>query len=203
MMRAPALEFREVMQGAFALGASDPLTGEREGLRTGSRLSLRATAGIADVPAFVRDPRHAGRLTGRVTFPPVGAEEAAAEGVFMLFTPTADPDLKQMIYRATFRVNGVDYCLDGAKHVRRRSVVRAWPDTTTLSCRLHEGVDATGRVVAAGVLHLGPLAFARQLASFRTPGAAGPLHAVKTLAAFLAFFSSEIVDSYLLRRRRR
>lgn len=202
MTPAAAVEFREVMRGGFALGATDPAAGEGDGLRTGSRLSLQATAGIADVPAFVRDPRHAGRLTGRITFAPVGAEEAAAEGTFMLFAPTADPDLKQMIYRATFRVNGVAYCLDGAKHVRRRSVVRAWRDTTTLSCRLHEGVDTTGRVVAAGVLRLGPLAFARQLASFRTPGAAGPLHAVKTLAAFLAFFSGEVVDSYLLRRRR-
>ena len=100
-------------------------------------------------------------------------------------------------------VNGSTYCLDGAKHVRRRSVVGAWPDTTTLYCRLHEGPDPSGPVRAAGILRLGPLAFARQLVSFRTPNAGGPIRGAASLSRFLAFFSGEVIDSYLISRGRR
>jgi hypothetical protein len=201
MTSTASVEFREVMGGGFAPGATDPASGERDGRRAGTYLTLRVTAAIADVPAFVRDPEHTGRLTGSVTFPPIGAEQAPCDGVFKLFTPSGDPAMKLMVYRATFRVGDVEYCLDGAKHVRRRSVMRAWSDTTTLHCRLHEGADATGRVIAAGVLHLGPLAFARQLGSFRTPNATGLSGRVRALAGFLSFFSGEVIDTYVVRRR--
>ena len=58
------LEFREVMRGGFAPGATDPASGAREGTRAGSTLTLHATATIADVRAFVRDPEHTGHLGG-------------------------------------------------------------------------------------------------------------------------------------------
>jgi len=203
MSPAPALEFREVMRGAFASGATDPLTGARDGARSGTVLTLQATAAIADAALIVRDPDHAGRLAGHVTFAPIGADRAACDGTFGLFAPTPDPGLKLMVYRAGFEVAGAPYCLDGAKHVRRGSVLRAWSDTTTLYCRLHEGADTTGRVIAAGVLRLGPLAFAGQLVSFRTPNAAGPGGSLRALAGFLWFFSGEVIDTYVFRRRPR
>jgi hypothetical protein len=201
MRQAPAVEFREVMRGAFASGATDPIAGSRDGARAGTTLTLQAIASIADVPAFVRDPEHAGSLAGRVTFSAVGAERAECHGTFRLFAPSGHPDLKLMVYRAGFEAAGKPYCLDGAKHVGQRSVLGAWSETTTLYCRLHEGADPSGRVIAAGVLRLGPFAFARQLASFRTPNASGAIGGLRALAGFLRFFSGEIIESYLVPRR--
>jgi hypothetical protein len=202
-MTMAALEFREVMQGGFARGVSDPVAGARQGRRAGSSLTMHVSAAIADVPGFVRDPEHRGRLAGSITFPALGVHDAPSHGVFQLFAPSSDPDLKLMVYRVTFRAEGREYCLDGSKHVRRRSVLHAWTDTTTLFCRLHEGADTTGPVTAAGVLRLAPLAFARQLASFRTPGARGASDALGALAAFFAFFSGQVVDAYLVPTRSR
>jgi cholesterol oxidase len=201
MIGAPEIAFHEVMRGGFSQGVRDPAGGEREGTRAGSVLTLHVTAAIPDIAAFVRDPDHEGALTGTVTVPPVGADASAASGAFRLFASSPDPDLKLMIYRVTFAANGTQYCLDGAKHVRRHSVLRAWRDTTTLSCRLHAGVDPAADVVGAGILRLSPLAFARQLASFRTPAAHG-FGSVAALARFLAFFSTELIDSYVMPRRR-
>lgn len=201
MKPAPAVEFREVMRGPFARGAADALAGAREGLRAGTVLTLAAEAAIADVPAFVRDPGHAGRLSGSVTFPGVGADRADCRGAFQLFVPAPGHGLKLMVYRVAFRVGGTEYFLDGEKQVGRRSLLAAWSETTTLHCRLHEGTDARGPVVAAGVLHLGAFAFARQLLSFRTPGAGGPFATVSALAAFLRFFSGELIDTYVRGRR--
>jgi choline dehydrogenase-like flavoprotein len=201
MQPASAVEFREVMRGAFASGATEPVAGARGGRRAGTVLTLAATAAIADVAEFARDPGHTGRLTGSVTFPPIGAERARCEGTFQLFVPAPDPGRKLMVYRAAFRAAGVQYFLDGAKHVGRHSVLRAWGDTTTLYCRLHEGTDPSGPVVAAGVLRLGAFAFSRQLVSFRTPGARGLAGSLRALSGFLAFFSSELIDTYVLRRR--
>jgi hypothetical protein len=201
-MADTAVEFREVMRGAFASGATDPEAGERDGRRVGSYLTLHATAAIPNVPQFVRDPEHTGRLSGTVTFPAIGAREVALSGAFNLFMPSSDRDLKLMSYRATFRVAGAEYCLDGAKQVRRHSVLRAWTDTTTLYCRLHEGADTSGRVTAAGVLRLRPLAFARQLTSFRTPSASGVTDTVRALSGFFSFFAGEVIDSYLRPRSR-
>jgi hypothetical protein len=201
MTGAPEIAFHEVMRGGFAQRAQDPAAGEREGTRAGSILTLHASAEIPDVGAFVRDPDHTGRLHGTVTFSPIGADATPALGLFRLFAPSTDSDLKLMIYRVTFEARGSQYCLDGAKHVRRRSVLRAWGDTTTLSCRLHEGPDTTAAVAGAGILRLTPMAFARQLASFRTPGAHG-VGSVMVVARFLAFFSGELLDSYVMPRRR-
>ena len=198
---AAAVRFREVMRGGFAPGATDPLSGERDGRRTGSYLTLRVTAAIADVPAFVRDPRHLGRLDGSVTFPALGADQATCSGALELFVPGTDPAVKLMVYRASFRVGDGEYCLDGAKHVGRHSVLRGWSDTTTLFCRLHQGADPSGPVIAAGVLRLGALAFAQQLLSFRTPGAGGPGSSLRALTGFLSFFSGELIDTYVVRRR--
>ncbi|WP_291981831.1 hypothetical protein [Luteitalea sp.] len=197
MAARAAVSFSETMCGGFGWGATDPIVGAREGHAAASSLTLHAHAEIADVRAFVRDPGHGGRLRGSVTFAPIGAADATAEGTFGLFVPTAEPGVRLMTYRVAFRVDDRDYCLDGAKYVGRRSLLHGWSETTTLHCRLHAGADTTGAVVAAGVLHLGPMAFARQLTSFRTPAAGSLGDGVGALAGFLWFFSGELIAAYL------
>jgi cholesterol oxidase len=140
-------------------------------------------------------------LDGQVRFAALGGEVPADNGFAKLFAPTTDPNLKVMAYRVTFRHDGAMYCLDGVKHVRRRSVLHAWRDTTTLFCRLYDGTGTTGRILGAGTLHLTPLAFARQLGTFRTTHTRGIGRRVSTLARFLGFFTAQTIDTYFRRAR--
>jgi cholesterol oxidase len=199
MSAGVGLRFREVMHGGFASGALDPASGARAGKRDGTVLTLSVTAEIPDADAFVRDPRHEGRLRGTVSFPALGAASIPAEGVFRLFVPGGGA-AKLMTYSVVFQAGASPYYLDGVKHVGGRSVLRAWSDTTTLAARLHAGADAAGPVVAAGILRLTPAAFARQLLSFRTPGTSSAGAAARALAVFLVFFSRELAGAYVLRR---
>jgi hypothetical protein len=194
MTAGPGITFREVMRGTLMpRGAGQP----------GGTLALHATATIPDVARFVADAGHGGVLGGAIAFDPFGPPRPISGGTFQLFVPTDDPDLKLMVYRATFEHGGATWCLDGAKQVRRRSILRSWTDTTTLYCRLHAGPDPAAPVVAAGALRLGPLAFAGQLFTFRTVQAATVAGKARALAGFFGFFSRELIDTYLWRRHRR
>jgi hypothetical protein len=195
------LSFNEVMAGGFTLGATDPVAGGQAGRRAGTRLAMHARVAIPSLAPFVDDPDHRGRLDGHIEFAPLGGPFPADTGVVKLFAPTDDPNLKLMVYRMTFRLNGAAYCLDGAKHVRRQPVLHAWRDTTTLYCRLYQNEEPRGTVIGAGTLYLTPLALARQLTTFRTIGSPSIGAAISTLARFGRFFAGEVIDTYLRRRR--
>jgi hypothetical protein len=158
---------------------------------------LHATLTIPDVASFILDPDHRGRLDGAVSFDPIGRAAPADAGWFKLFARTADPEVKLMVYRLTVASGPKTYTLHGEKHVRRGSVLRGWPDTTTLRCRLHAGPDDLAPVCGAGILRIGIPGFVRQLASFRTVDAPGPRATVRALSGFLAFFARELAESYL------
>ncbi|MFL5403364.1 MAG: patatin-like phospholipase family protein, partial [Gemmatimonadales bacterium] len=86
---AVGITFREVMQGPFTLDATDPGEGAKRGEAAGKEatLSLHATIDIPNLDAFIADPSHGGRITGSVTFPPLGTDIPARSGVFQLFSP--------------------------------------------------------------------------------------------------------------------
>lgn len=189
--------FRELMKGGFAVGQTEPVCGERVGERSGSFLAMEATIAIHDLELFVGDPEHGGKLTGRVSFPPLGTGIPAMNGEFKLFVPTPDPACKAMMYSLGFRHHGRDYCLRGSKYVLKRSVVYSWRDTTTLFCRLHDGTTREAPVIGAGVLHLKAVEFVNQLMSFRTLNTASVREKVGVLARFSTFFARELWGTYL------
>lgn len=193
------LTFREVMSGPFSFAqrafATDAADGRRE-----HRLVMRATLTIPSVTAFVQDPEHTGKLDAWVSLDSTGTNIPAVSGWFKLFTPSADPGLKLMIYRMTLQHGAGTYTLHGEKHVRRGSVLRAWPDTTTLRCRLHAGVDETGPVCGEGILRISVAEFTKQLASFRPVQRTASRARAAALARFFRFFARELIDSYVWAR---
>ena len=130
-------------------------------------------------------------------FPPLSGWAQAERGVFKLFVRAQEPRAKAMVYTMCFRAQGREFCLHGQKHVLSRSVLHSWKDTTTLYCSLHQGSDEHAPVLGAGILHLTPLQFARQLASFRTVNVHSFSEKAKALASFGSFFARELIDSYL------
>jgi hypothetical protein len=158
---------------------------------------LRATLIIDDIQAFLDDPSHEGRLTGDVTYPPLGRALPVTVGRFRLFAPSSEPDLKLMVYVVSFAAGPDVYTLHGEKHVRRGSLLRGWPDTTTLHCRLYAGPEGAGPVCGAGILRITVAGFARQLLSFRPVNGSGVPPRARAMARFFTFFTRELLDSYL------
>lgn len=189
------LMFRERMAGGFALGETDPRTGERKGIESNTRFDLQATAAIPDLRHFLADPQHTGALTGIARFGPLGNLEIHS-GVIRLFHRTEDSNLKIMEYCFAFRHGPRPYYLAGQKEIRRRRLLHSWSETTTLLCRLYEGSDAHGLLVGAGVLHLPLWEFLKQLSTFQVTNAPSAIAKAGALLRFGRFFAAELLDSY-------
>src|SRR3546814_15908453 len=103
------------MAGPFALGLGEPDAGADAGRRAGTTLAMHATVTVANLDAFIADPKHAGRLKGSIDFSPFGSDIAASSGAFNLFSPTAKATLKHMVYELAFKHDGKDHYLAGRK----------------------------------------------------------------------------------------
>lgn len=196
------ITFQETMSGPFALGESDPVAGEQAGKAAGTSLALHATITIADLDRFIADRSHTGEISGRIDFDPFGRKLPAPTGVFRLFSPTEEPHLRHMVYEVAFEHDGRPFYLAGHKRVRNdKHGADLWDDTTTLFTRLHEGTDATGPVVGAGVLRLGVPALVRMTASMKAVNATRKADRMRAIATFGGFFMGGLWDAYGPQRR--
>jgi hypothetical protein len=193
-----ALTFSETMQGPFALGVTDPEEGRRRGLAEGTSLALHGNIRIDAFDRFVNQADHAGSLTGTVDFnvSQFGKGMAASRGVFNLFNPggKGEEGLKHFIYEGAFEHNGKPYYLAGHKDVRDGGDL--WGDTTTLYTRLHEGSDAKGKVVGAGVLSLGVDDLVALLRTVEVHNASSEGERLAVLIRFFRLFLGNLWDSY-------
>lgn len=194
---ALGLTFRETMSGPFALGATDPQEGARQGKGAKTELAMHATITIRDLQAFIADREHAGEIVGRITFPPLGLDLPASRGRFQLFSPSDDPMLKRMVYELAFEHGGESYYLAGRKDVKDDPGFDLWRDTTTLFTRLHKGRDASGPVVGAGVLALSPTELVKLLSTAHALNASSVAEEAKAVAEFGRFFLGELWNSYI------
>lgn len=191
------ITFRETMTGPFAMGETDPAAGEQAGRRAGTELSMHAAVEIDDIEGFVADETHTGGLTGHIDFAPLGMKIPADRGVFRLFSPGDRPGVRYMVYELGFQHAGRAYYLAGRKEVQNdRRGTDLWNDTTTLLTRLHEGNDASGPVLGAGVLRLGVGDLARLTSTLHVVNAKGPGDHAKALATFGRFFMGSLWETY-------
>jgi hypothetical protein len=205
MTTETALTFREKMPGNFAMGATTPEEGAREGRLTDWRFVLHATVTVEDIRDFSTSPGRPARLTGEVELPGVRHRIPFTEGVFRLFPLRYEPRYEGdgsplMAYEITFHRQGTPYHLAGRKSVPPRPVALAplglWADTTTLATRLYRGTGPDGEVVGAGVLRLGTGGLLRLLASVRTPWAAGPADSGQALGSYAWLFTRGLARTY-------
>ncbi|QSQ28122.1 patatin-like phospholipase family protein [Pyxidicoccus parkwayensis] len=189
---APDLTFRESITGPFALGPTDPMAGA---LHPDARpLTLHLTIGVDDVDAFVSDIRHTARLVARIRYAPFGDDIPVRLGSFNLFQSREDARTRLMTYGLRFAHEGREYFLEGTRAVRYTSAATLWKDTTRLLCELHEGPDARGPVVGAGVLSLGVAQILEVISSMHPArqGSAG----LSAMDRFGRFFLGPLWDRY-------
>ena len=190
------ITFRETMQGGFSLDNTDPRSGEKQGNAENTHLAMHATIKIHDLERFISDPNHLGSITGHIDFTPFGENIPAKSGVFNLFSPTEQPNLKLMVYELAFNHEGQDYYLAGKKEVRDDPGFDLWADTTTLYTQLHAGTDKSAPVVGAGVLSLNVAELAKLVSTMRVTNADSLSDTPKALFDFGKFFLGELWDSY-------
>jgi hypothetical protein len=195
--RETGITFRETMAGPFALGETEPEAGEAAGTRAGTSLAMHAAVEIQNLARFVADQTHTGTLAGQIDFKPMGEQMPANRGVFRLFSPTDQANLRRMVYELGFEQKGQPYYLAGYKEVRNdQHGMDLWNDTTTLLTRLHKGTDSSGPVVGAGVLRLGLPDLMRLTSTIRVINAPKPADGVHALATFGRFFMGSLWDTY-------
>ncbi len=196
MATVPGFTFRETMTGGFALGETDPIAGERRGKAAGTLLSMHATITIGDVKRFAADPQHAGAIAGSVEYAPLGGMVETKRGVFKLFAPTGDPKLTHMVYELAFEHQGREFYLAGKKFVKDDPGLDLWSDTTSLHVQLHQGGDASGPVVGAGVLSLNMRNLLRLALTMRAKDARTMRDKIGAYWSFFRFFLRGLFRAY-------
>lgn len=169
--------FTEVMAGHVAFGESDHRRAAADGAARGETLAFELTIAVEDIDRFVTDPTLQATAEGHVYGSSVGGRHPVERGVFNLFVDQATHRDKRMRYRLWFHDGaGHALTLTGYKVVRDHPGFDLWADTTTLYTRLLRGHleagsgDDGSEPVASGILRIAPLAFARQLTTFRSTG---------------------------------
>jgi cholesterol oxidase len=200
-MATPTLgfTFSEVMAGPIALGETDPARGLEKGKAAHTPLTMHGKIVIDDLNLFLSEKNHPGSLTGSIDWAPFGHGIPCRSGVFNLFSPTADPALKHMVYELAFEHDGVPYYFAGHKEVRVHPLLDMWKDTTTLYTQIHRSKDKSGPVVAAGVISLGPLELLKMVRTFAALNASGPQQAAEAVTRFGKFFMGELWSTYIAR----
>jgi|GEM_PF-241511 len=150
---SPDLTFVESLTGLFTLGVTDPTEGALH--PEAQPMTVHCTISVSDLDAFVSDVKCSARLVARLSFGPFGEDLPVRRGSFNIFRPPETPGTRVMTYGLRFPHQGRDYFLEGTKVVVDRRGEDAWKGSTRLLCQLHEGMNARGAVVGAGVLTLG------------------------------------------------
>jgi predicted acylesterase/phospholipase RssA len=190
--------FREKMEGGFALGETDPQQGAQLGHDAGNTFTMHGTILIQDLDRFMSDPDHAGSITGRIDFAPLGLNLPSTSGVFNLFSPSDDPTTKYMVYELGFNASdSTPYYMAGKKIVEQGPITEMWKATTTLYTELYKGSGKTGPVVGAGVLSLGMADLLAMVPTMHATNANSPGEAAEAISKFGKFFLGELWETYV------
>jgi hypothetical protein len=198
----PGLRFSEEMTGLVNKGSTDPVEGYQN--RAAVAMTLRATVTITNLPAFLTDPNHRGQWSAEVAIPVWGRHIRSADhGDFRLFQraiPADGKPVREMVYDTSIAPGEHTYLMRGRKTIQPGPPWRCWPATTTLYVWFFE-LDRPEQVVAAGILHLTPLGFLRQLSTMRITGDLTSSAKLRQLWLFVKFFAGSLIRTYILGRR--
>ncbi|MCL6622786.1 MAG: DUF362 domain-containing protein [Syntrophobacterales bacterium] len=193
------LEFQETMSGWLGVGQEDFLAGRIIGEREHTPLRFEATITIDDLEKFIQLAEHEARLTGTVTFAPLGGTFPMEDGVFNLFSVSAE-GIRRMTYAFRFTAaDGRRYFLFGYKNLKDDPGFDLVEDMTTLFTRIHAGPDERAPLYGSGQLFFDLKDAPALLSSLKVTGAGWwELHKkIQARLAFLDFAWGKIRQEYL------
>lgn len=198
------IRFTEEMKGYQQAGPSRPSNGRGDGQPAEPRIPARfvVTVTVPDLQALLADPGTPCILTGMFYGCYASGQEWSApilDGVFHLFAGNTETGPARMEYRFACAdpTRGASVSLKGYKDIARRSPLHVWRDTTTLFCEWRDA-GGEGAIVSTGILRIYPLAFLKQLTTFRT-SADGAMAGALALVRFFALFARVLWNIYGLR----
>jgi len=187
------LQFTEEMKGYFTFNQPDFQRGFDQGQKSGSGVMFHLTIGPDDTYAFIADPNHVCPAVGYVDSDVLGGRRPVERGTFNLFVDVGEINeepARHMLYRLWFTdAVGHPLTLTGYKDISHPVAAVSpfkdvWGETTTLYTKIlaghvEVGGDDDAPLIGAGIIHILPLDFGRQLTSFRVkgPGVVGRLRA--------------------------
>jgi cholesterol oxidase len=202
--RTVGIEFTERMQGFVSTSVTEVseqgyARGEEAGREENSPFSFVLTVAAQDADKVLHDPAHEARMLGEVQAPALSADPlVVTEGRFSLFT--SDPRhvaTRDMRYRMRLTAtDGREFFFTGDKFMRDGQVTGMWDDLTTLFVSVKAGPDASGPVVATGILRIQPADFLRQLRTMRVLNATSELRRLEKLAEFGGYFGGALYHAY-------
>ena len=191
------IRFSETMKGHLAQGVEDFEAGEKRGQEQGTALSFDVTIEIESVSDFVKLSGQEARLTGTVSYEPLGGRLPIQEGSFTLFRPDALSGKKQMTYSFWFTgKDGADYSLYGYKVVYDDPGMDLWEDMTKLFTRLYRGKGKDRTPIGSGILHFKILDLPAMLLSFEVTNTDSPIKKIQTISSFARFCYGAVGETY-------
>ncbi len=196
----PGLQFTEKMSGYFSTAElADYEAGAARGKRDGSAMDFILTIVTDDLDTTLADAEHAMRIYGTVNAPQLSAAPlTVGNGTFNLFSVNADDaNTRNMRYRMQLSATeGKTFYFDGFKTITHGSLLKMWPQTSTLYVTVHDGADATGPVIGKGILHILIPDFARQMTTMTVRNAKNPAEGAAALTRFGKLFAGVLWENY-------
>jgi cholesterol oxidase len=141
------------MSGYLGEGVEDFEEGEKKGQEQGSTLSFDVTIKIESVSDFIKLSGQEAKMSGTVSYKPLGQNLPIHEGVFTLFKPDETSGTRQMTYSFWFTGNdGIDYSLYGYKVIHDDPGIDVLEDMTRLFTRIYKGRRINGTPIGSGIL---------------------------------------------------
>jgi hypothetical protein len=200
------VKWSETFTGRLAFGRTDfnqamlPTHGEpvTAGLTVVIRdlarfLAAQADGGIRDAEALPAAVTH-----GYIRCDAFGGELLVRDGTFQAFVPAGQSEPRDALHlrmRYDLQLSGPagrTYVLEGFKLVENDPGYDSWSDATTLFVRIRRDDEP----VAAGVLQISPLAFVRELMTFR---GSGPTRRARlgAVARYQRYFATCMARTYM------
>jgi uncharacterized protein (DUF362 family) len=192
------LRFSETMSGYVAEGAEGFEEGEKRGREQDNKLSFDVTIEIKSVTDFVKLSGQEAKMSGKVSYKPLGEGLPIQDGVFTLFKPDSASGTRQMTYSFWFTgKDGADYSLYGFKVIHDDPGFDALEDMTKLFTRLFRGRQKGGTLVGSGVLRFKMLDLPSMLSSFEVTNTISPIAKIRTISTFVQFCYGAVKETYL------
>jgi cholesterol oxidase len=191
------LEFTETMSGWVGIGEKDYVEGRISGQRENTPISFSARIIIDDLDHFINLSEHNARLTGTVSFEPLGSKIPIEDGIFNLFSVDPQEGIRHMTYSFRFTVNeDKKYFLHGHKKIEDDPGFDLVDDMTTLFTTIHDGPDDTAPVYGAGQLFFNLRDAPSLLTSMKVKGTWWLHKKIQAKIAFMSFAWGAIRQEY-------
>jgi cholesterol oxidase len=197
------------MKGFFTFDESDYQAGFDRGKASGSAVMFHLTIATDDTYAFIADPDHVAPATGYVDSDILGGRLPVERCLFNLFVDAGEisgEPARHMLYRLWFAdATGHPLTLTGFKDIHHpvpavSTFNDVWGETTTLYTKILAGhveaeSDSQAPLIGAGIIHILPLDFARQLTTFRVKGP-GLVGRARAFRAFGSLFMGQLWEVF-------